>query len=107
MVAPALIGKYSQVIDYADLEGSAANQLVLAAATATPSGPVVEGVYDVWALVGDVYVRVNAQGDATSVTAGNGYLLRAGNTITVYIRPGSQFNVLSVAGTTFVYHRTA
>jgi hypothetical protein len=98
----ALNNHNTPFLDFVDLEERLTAQLVLPAATSTPTPALTEGLYDVWATT-DIYIRVQPVGDASAVTAANGYLIRANNTVTVLVRPGSHISALSVAGGTMSY----
>jgi hypothetical protein len=98
----ALNNHNTPFLDYVDLEERAAAQLVLVAATAGSTPDLNEGIYDVWAGT-DIFVKVAPASDATAVTAANGYLIRANNTVSLLVRQGSHINALSVAGTTVAY----
>lgn len=62
------------------------------------SEKLLPGVYDVWCDV-DVYIKVD-QDNASTVTSGTGYLIRAGNTVPVLITSPSY---LGASGSATVY----
>lgn len=70
---------------------------------AAQSAALTEGLFDVWSDV-DCYIKVNPT--ASDVTAANGYLLRANNTVVVFVRPGHKIGAILAVGTgTLSYHR--
>jgi len=93
---------HARVTDIVDLEGYTRTDLAFATA-ATQSGVIDEGWYDTWADQ-DCYIEVSPT--TTGLTTGNGYLLRANNTITVLIRRSSKLAVMRVtASGTLSWHK--
>lgn len=103
MATQPLQKKHPQLIaDLVDLEGFAQASRTFAT-SATSTGVLIEGVYDVWADQ-DVYLKVAET--ANDVTTSTGYLLRANNTITLLIRENRKLGVImsSATGTAY-YHQ--
>lgn len=86
--------------DYADLWNNEQAQVSISG-TADQTPELPEGIYDVWTDV-DCYIKVDE--DASGVTTSNGYLLRADNTIPIYVRSGHKIGVIGTSGT-LSYHR--
>lgn len=71
--------------------------------TAAQSAALEEGIYDIWAGV-DTYIKVHTT--ANDVTTSNGYLLRANNTMPIYVRGNHKIGGILASGTgTLSYHR--
>ena len=66
------------------------------------TGRIDAGDYDLWSDV-ETYVKIS--GDATGVTASNGYVLFAGNAVTMRIDRGDQIGAIAVGSGTLRYHR--
>lgn len=64
--------------------------------TAAQSAALDEGVYDIWTTA-DTYIRIAT--DASGVTTANGYLLRANNTIPVFVRQNHKIGGILASGT--------
>lgn len=92
------------VADFIDIENDAQGQ-VATSTIAAHSAALSEGVYDVWSAV-DTYIKVAAS--ANDVTTSTGYLLRANQTIPVWVSNGNKIGGILVTGTsTLSYHRVA
>lgn len=92
------------VSDFVDIENDVQGQ-VNTSTTGAHSAALQEGVYDVWAGV-DTYIKVATS--ASDVTTSTGYLLRANQTIPVWVSDGNKLGGVLAAGTdTLRYHRVA
>lgn len=92
------------VADFIDIENDSQGQ-VATSTTAAQSATLAEGVYDVWSA-SDTYLKVAATAD--DVTTSTGYLLRANQTIPVWVSQGSRIGAVLSSGTgTLSYHRVA
>lgn len=92
------------VADFVDIENDAQGQ-VSTSTTGAQSAALTEGVYDVWATV-DTYIKV--AGTASDVTTSSGYLLRANQTIPVWVSNGNKIGGVLASGVdTLRYHRVA
>ena len=88
--------------DAISLSGNAQASIALSI-TAAQSAALPSGVYDVWAT-NDCYIKVNAT--ANDVTVATGYLLRAGNTISIVVPTQEKIGAIVASGTgTLYYHR--
>jgi hypothetical protein len=91
------------VTDALDLEGFAQATVSLTTSAAQSTNPPGEGIYDIWTTA-DCYIMISPT--ATTVTVGNGYLLRTGNTITALIRRDCRLGGIVGTGTaTLSYHK--
>ena len=90
----------SIVSDVVDLDGHSADTVSISG-TAAASSALDKGVYDVWA---DANCYLAVAEDPTSVTTGNGYLLRANNTITIAVEDQRKIGVIGTSGT-LTFHR--
>jgi len=94
-------GHPAAISDVVDLEGNARVN-ISTSSTGAQSAALEEGIYDVWSDV-DCYLKVATT--ANDVTTSNGYLLRANNTIPVFVRRNSKIGVILASGTgTLSYH---
>lgn len=92
------------VADFIDIENDAQGQ-VSTSTVGAQSAALAEGVYDVWATV-DSYIKVAAS--ASDVTTTTGYLLRANQTIPLWVSNGNKIGAVLASGTdTLRYHRVA
>jgi hypothetical protein len=83
------------------LQGNSAVSLSVSA-VAAQTAPLDGGIYDVWCDV-DTYIKVATT--ANDVTADNGYLLRANNTIPLLIGDTDKIGAISGGSGTLKYHR--
>ena len=96
------LGHPTVVSDIIDIKGFTRTDLAYATA-ATQSAVIGEGFFDVWADSA-CYIEVSAT--TTGLTTGNGYLLRANNTISVRMRLGDKLAAMMVtASGTLSWHK--
>lgn len=87
------------------LEGNAQGSVAMSTTGAQSAAPVDNGFYDVWSTV-DCYIKVATTAD--DVTTATGYLLRANNTVTVFLKAGRKLGAIVASGTgTLYYHKVA
>ena len=94
------------VTDCADINDNVQINLVTAA-TSTNHGVLDangDGSYDFWSTQ-DTYIRATRAG--TAVTTANGYLIRANNTISVFVKKGYSLTSIAAGAGTLNYHKTA
>lgn len=96
----------SRVHDAIDLVGKSQGSFAVSSAGGAQSGALNEGIYDVWSDV-NVYIKVvEVDGTASNVTASTGYLLRAGNTVPLFVRHGGKIGGRTGSGSgTLRYHQ--
>ena len=85
----------------ATVQGHTQQRLAVTTSEAV-TGRIDAGDYDLWSNV-ETYIRIG--GDATGVTTSNGYVLFAGNVVTMRIDRGDQIGAIGVGGGTLSYHR--
>lgn len=104
MASVSMKKKHAQdVVDLVDIEGYAQGNVPLTG-TGADDDDLEEGLYDVW-CDDNVYIKVDPT-DASDVTTSTGYLVRAGNTMTVKVRSGSHLGGVLASGTgTLYYHK--
>lgn len=93
MVMPRQNHKFDAVV--IDIEGNTAATLSISGSAADVDD-LAEGVYDIHSDV-DCYVKVHAT-DASDVATSDGYLLLAGNVVSVLIRPDSHLGAITGGG---------
>jgi hypothetical protein len=90
------------VSDYADLFQFTRTDLAISA-VAAQTAALVEGRYDVWSDV-DCFIKIHTT--ANDVTTGNGYLLRANNTVTIAVREDHRVGAITTSASgTLSLHR--
>lgn len=89
-----------KVSDTIHLEGNAQASVALTTSGAQ-SGVLTQGDYDVWAST-DCYLKVDTT--ASNVTTATGYLLQAGNIVTLSVREGRKLGAVVSAGTSTLYY---
>lgn len=90
-----------KVQDAVDLQDRSQISLAVSA-TAAQTGVLAEGSYDAWSDV-DVYLKAGPT--ANDVTVNSGYLLRAGNTVTLAIRNKARLGAIAAAPGTLRLHQ--
>lgn len=103
-VAQTSVGGAARVTDSISLSGNAQASVALSTTEAV-SAALDSGVYDVW-CASDCYLKVAtaALHTATPVTTSNGYLLRAGNTVPIYVPDQEKIGGIVASGTTTLYY---
>lgn len=89
------------VTDAIDIEGLAQATLAVSASEAATAA-LTEGIYDVWCDV-DVWLKVGTT--VTGVTSSNGYLLRANNTVPLFVRDQSKIGAIAGGNGTLRFHK--
>lgn len=81
-----------------DIRGTRFTDVVMAAATATQSEQLPEGIYEVWSTA-DCYMRDET--GAAGTTLANGLILRANNNVRIRIERDHRIGLFSTPGGTF------
>lgn len=90
-----------KVTDAIRLAGSRGSLAI--SATVAQTDVLAEGIYDLWSDI-DCYIKIAST--ANDVTTGNGYLLRANNTVAFDVRSGEKIGGIVASGTgTLSFHR--
>lgn len=89
------------VTDPIDIEGEAQATLAVSTSEAATAA-LTEGIYDLWSDV-DTWLKVGTT--VTGVTSSTGYLLRANNTIPLFVRQSSKIGAIAGGAGTLRYHK--
>src|SRR5262245_23148834 len=84
------------VTDAIDIEGRARITQLSTSTSGAQTAVLAEGIYDVWASA-DTFIKIAAT--ASDVTTSTGYLLRANNTVSIFIRAGSRIGAILASST--------
>mgnify|MGYP007131755101 CR=1 FL=1 len=85
------------------LEGRAQTQITISA-SATASVALNNGVYDVWCSI-DCYLKVGLVPNDVAVSTG--YLLRAGNTVPLFVDQDRKIGAIASSTATLCFHQVA
>lgn len=88
--------------DVISISGFARGTDLSVSGTAAQTAALTEGFYDVWSTV-DTYIKTATT--ANDVTTSTGYLLRAGNTITISVSDGEKIGAISGVTGTLSFHQ--